>query len=128
MEWKKKEKQIWGYKTVRNKAKNAAVLNSGFMIPVYYGLMREKIQSMEIWWGNFMQTSCLPYQQWQARVRRVCWMVNINYTLNVTCVLVEKRVENCCPFNPHTDLCGHKCGSKFSRSRKKFGLLIQRKD
>lgn len=51
-------------------------------------------------------------------------MVNINYILNVICVLVEKRVENCCFFNLYIDLCGYKCGFKFFRSRKKFGLLI----
>lgn len=79
---------------------------------------------IEILWGNFMQTSYLPYQGWQSRVGEVCWTVNIKYTLNVTRVLVGKKVENCCPFNPHADLYRHKCGFRFSRSRIKFGLLL----
>ena len=79
---------------------------------------------IEVLQGTFMQTSCLLYQRWQCRVGKICWMVNIKYTLNITCVLVEKKLENCCPFSPHTDLCRHKCGSKFSRSRKEFGLLL----
>lgn len=58
-------------------------------------------------------------------MRRVCWTVNDKYTLNVTCVLLEKKkVENLCSFNAHTDLCRHKCGSKFCRSRKKIVLLL----
>lgn len=36
----------------------------------------------------------------------------------------KKKVENGCPLNPHTDLCRHKYSSKFSRSRKKIGLLL----
>lgn len=43
---------------------------------------------IKIFWANFMQTS---YQGWQSRVRRVCWTVNNKYTLNVTCVLLEKK-------------------------------------
>ena len=92
------------------------------MTLVYYRWER-KFRVTEIFHGYFMQTSCLPYCRWQFGVRIVCWTVNIKYTLNVTCVLVEKKWRNAALLTPTLIYVGL-YGSKFSRSRERFSLSL----
>lgn len=126
MEWKKEEKQVRWYKT--ELGIRQIIQQFSIMILWHWCVMdiwERKYGVTKIFWGNFMETSCLPYQGgspvWGEYVGQ--WMIN-NFKCYLCFIGKKKKVENLCSFNAHTDLCRHKCGSKFCRSRKKIVLLL----